>query len=182
MTASDSPVILGIDPGLAQAGYVVLHRSKIWQVPAGIGSLTLGPAMAVYRFGPRYGTDVERGAQYVERLDFWCREARVEVLAIETQFTALRATGAEARGKAHSQQQVSVIRGMLMQAAVTRGLQVVEIAPAQAKKALTGNPQATKEQMIRMVEQRFGIKLKRSEEHIADAIGIALAAERRVPR
>lgn len=52
---------------------------------------------------------------------------------------------------------------------------VVEIYPTTAKKALTGNAKATKEEMREAARVQFGIDDQTASADISDAIGVALA-------
>lgn len=66
------------------------------------------------------------------------------------------------------------VSGALLCAASLKQLLVVEIAPAAAKKALTGSGNVNKETMQGCAWQLYGVR----GEHAADAVGIALAAAR----
>lgn len=85
-----------------------------------------------------------------------------DVIAIE---------GATTRYASHVIAQQRVV-GVLMLAATRMGLLTVEIAPATAKKALTGSGKADKQLMQTMAANY----LQDYDEHAADALGVALAA------
>jgi Holliday junction resolvasome RuvABC endonuclease subunit len=67
------------------------------------------------------------------------------------------------------------VSGALMAAAMLNGINVVEVTPSQAKKALTGSGCAGKLQM-QAEALRYGVV----GEHAADALGVALSAVGRV--
>jgi len=137
-------------------------------------------ALATWKHGPREGTDEERGAAYMRdlsRLSLYMRDlvGGPVILACETQFTAPHGSGKQWMG----QQQVTLVRGMLCGAAATWGWRVVSVTPAEAKLALCGQGNADKTAMQKMAQMRFGLD-KLPSEHIADAIGVALAAQRKL--
>jgi crossover junction endodeoxyribonuclease RuvC len=72
-------------------------------------------------------------------------------------------------------------RGVVLLAAQERGLPLGEVAPAQAKKALTGNGRATKRQVQLAVMECCGLDRAPTPADVSDAIAIALAYARRVP-
>jgi Holliday junction resolvasome RuvABC endonuclease subunit len=154
--------VIGIDPGLAACGMAVV-----------MGEKCLGAA--TWKHGPAEGTDEERGAAYVQDLYRLGGFEEAPILACESQFTAPRGTGAEWM----SQQQVTLIRGMLSGAAAAWGWRVLSVTPAEAKRALTGRGNADKGAMCRMAQSRFNLPTTPSE-HIADALGVALAAQRKL--
>jgi crossover junction endodeoxyribonuclease RuvC len=61
-----------------------------------------------------------------------------------------------------------------------RGLPVAELPPAEVKRALTGNGNATKAQMQRAVMTQCGLATMPEPPDVADAIGIALCGGRRL--
>lgn len=64
-------------------------------------------------------------------------------------------------------------KGIIRCMALWKGLLVVDISPAEAKKALTGKGNATKEDMLRVAQ---GLRPEVETHDEADAIGVALAA------
>lgn len=62
-----------------------------------------------------------------------------------------------------------------------RDVPCILVKPTQAKQALTGKGNATKDQMVRFAQQvyltRWEFRTKSQEEAVADAVGIALAAD-----
>lgn len=64
------------------------------------------------------------------------------------------------------------ICGIIVANAMQYGFPVIGIQPSEAKKALTGKGNASKDEMIAAAQQQFGLSLPKD---IADACGIALA-------
>ena len=70
-------------------------------------------------------------------------------------------------------------RGVVLLAAERRGIPTDELAPAEVKRALTGNGRATKQQIQEAVMAQCGLAAPPSPPDVADAIAIALCAARR---
>ena len=70
-------------------------------------------------------------------------------------------------------------RGVILLAAQRRGIPTGELAPAEVKKALTGNGRATKSQIQQAVMSQCGLAEIPSPPDVADAIAIALGAAHR---
>ena len=70
-------------------------------------------------------------------------------------------------------------RGVILLAATRRGISTDELAPAEVKRALTGNGRATKAQVQQAVMDQCGLPEPPSPPDVADAIAIALCAARR---
>lgn len=71
--------------------------------------------------------------------------------------------------------QTAEVRGVCVYAAKERGLAVVEYTPNQVKNAITGNSNATKKDIIRMVPRLISLNEKRRHDDEYDAIAIAIA-------
>lgn len=70
-------------------------------------------------------------------------------------------------------------RGIVLLTATRRGIATDELAPAEVKRALTGNGRATKAQVQQAVMSQCGLSEPPSPPDVADAIAIALCAARR---
>lgn len=152
--------VLGIDPGLRLTGYGCIDGS---------GSVV---EAGVFRLGK---TDRELSARLVE-LDRDIRDAlerlRPDVVAVEALF-------------AHYKHPATAIvmghgRGVLLLAVRSAGLELVELKPAEVKKSMTGNGQASKSQMQEAVQRAFGLAEPPSPPDVADALAIARCAQRRI--
>lgn len=143
--------VLGVDPGSKSTGYCVIESQD--------GSYKL----------ISHGTIKPRGG-YPERLEklynAFCKVVEgflPDALAIEGVFhgknfkTALR---------------LGEVRGVLILAAVRKGLKIFEYPPSQVKENLVGYGSATKEQVRYMVSQMLGEPFSSFDE--SDAAAVAL--------
>lgn len=65
-------------------------------------------------------------------------------------------------------------RGVVFLAAAQAGLPVVSYSPTRIKKALTGNGQASKGQVQRMVQSLLQIAVAKQPDHVTDALAAAM--------
>ena len=65
--------------------------------------------------------------------------------------------------------------------AAAQGIEVVEYAPAEVKKAVTGNGNASKPQVQQMVRAILGLRDLPEPEDAADALAIAICHYHRLP-
>jgi len=92
-------------------------------------------------------------------------KVRPTVAAVESPFH-----GASAR----SALQLAHARGVILAALAAADVEVVEYAPAQVKKAVTGDGRADKEQVATMVRRTLGAKADNLPHDQSDAIAVAL--------
>lgn len=168
-----SPRILGIDPGLRITGYACLEAAN-----------------------PRRPTLVEAGVIRLARTETGpagrsAASVSSRLLELDTEFRGLLErlapdlVAVEAVF-AHVEHPATAIvmghaRGVLLLAIRRAGLELVELRPAEVKKTLTGNGQASKAQIQRAVQTRMGLAELPKPPDMADAIAIAwCAAARRV--
>ncbi|MHC5114192.1 MAG: crossover junction endodeoxyribonuclease RuvC [Planctomycetota bacterium] len=155
--------ILGIDPGLHLTGYacVDLEAAGAPQlVEAGVIRLRRGTPMAT-RLDELY-------ADLCAVLD----QLTPDRMAVEQLFSHYR----------HARTSILMghARGVVLLAGQQRGIELSELAPAAVKKAITGNGQATKAQMQQSVMVQCDLPALPEPPDVADAIGIALCAARRL--
>jgi len=120
----------------------------------------------------RNQSDADRVRDIISALNLLWREQGepLATVAVETQYAG--------RGPAQSASTMrgpATVRGAVMAWAWLSGLDVVEVAPHDAKRALTGKARASKQQMMGMATARYGLSVT---EHEADALGMALVAAR----
>ena len=72
-------------------------------------------------------------------------------------------------------------RGVALLALARAGVQIMELSPAEIKKAVTGNGAATKELVARMVCARLGLTTPPKPTDVTDAIAVAIALAHRWP-
>ena len=65
-------------------------------------------------------------------------------------------------------------QGVAMAAAMTMGLQIQEYAPKKVKQSITGNGNASKEQVAAMLESILKIKITSKHLDATDALGVAV--------
>ncbi len=155
--------LLGIDPGLNLAGYACVElvpgaiEPKL--IEAGVIRMKRGTSMP------------DRLVQLDEELASIIEELTPATLVVESLFSH------------KSYQQASLLmghaRGVILLAAARRGIATDELAPAEVKRAVTGNGRATKEQIQQAVMVQCGLAEPPSPPDVADAIAIALCAGRR---
>ncbi|HXJ82171.1 MAG TPA: crossover junction endodeoxyribonuclease RuvC [Candidatus Methylomirabilis sp.] len=71
-------------------------------------------------------------------------------------------------------------RGVIYLAARQLGVAVLALAPAEVKRAVTGNGSAGKAQMQRAVQTLLGLESLPHPSHVADALGLAMTGMARV--
>jgi len=154
------PIVLGIDPGTRVMGY---------------GALVLAPegprlvACGVLRPDARAAVPARLGELQGD-LEALLTALRPGVLCIERAFHARNAQAAFRLGEA---------RGVVLAASARRGIEVIELAPAAAKKAVSGHGGASKEQVARMVAELLGSARLDVPLDATDALALALACLKR---
>ena len=145
-------VVLGIDPGTRRCGYGIVSRSggRLARVDSGVlapGDLPMA----------------QRLARILEGIRAILGEGGIDAVAIETAYCGVSPRSALALGQA---------RGIALAAAAAAGLPILELAPAEVKRAFTGNGRAGKAQMVRTARALFGVEPRLADE--ADALAIAV--------
>lgn len=153
--------MLGIDPGTVKMGF-----GAIVLAPDGPRLITAG----VLRAKARDKVHARLGSLAVD-FDTVLRQTRPDVVVIENAFSHRNPRTAIRLGEA---------RGFVIAASVRAGAEIEEISPAEAKKRITGNGNAAKQQVGAMVPRLLkldaGLELA---EDAADALALALAYARR---
>lgn len=154
------PIVLGIDPGTRAMGWGAIVVAPRAPRLLAAGTLrTDGRTSIASRLGElRVGVD-----ELVRRL-------HPRTVVVERAFAARNVQSALRIGEA---------RGVVLACCAAAGLEVVEIAPAAAKKALVGNGGAAKEQVARMVADALGLAEPPPGLDASDALALALAWLRR---
>jgi len=154
---------VGIDPGLRLTGYACVDLR-----PGGIDPVLVEAGVIRLRADRSISS---RLRTLHEELGALFDEVRPECVAVESVFA----------NSAHVRTAIVMGhgRGVVLLAAALRDILLVELAPAEVKKALTGRGQASKQQMQRAVMQQFGLRAVPEPPDVADAIAIACCAARR---
>lgn len=147
--------ILGIDPGYAIVGYGVLDYdgNKFKTVEYGAITTEAGEDMFL-----RIKAIYDDLCQIIDRVkpDFMAIE---ELFFNSNQKTAIN---------------VAQARGVLILAAMNKGVEVFEYTPLQVKQAVAGYGRADKNQVQQMVKLLLGLKEVPKPDDTADAVAIAI--------
>jgi crossover junction endodeoxyribonuclease RuvC len=156
--------VLGIDPGLRIAGYAVVDMAIGARDPslveAGVIRLRTQESVAA------------RLVQLHQELRQIIEQLQPTHLAVEEVFAHVKHVRT-AIVMGHG-------RGVVLLAGAEASLNIMELAPTEIKKALTGKGHASKEQMQRAVMHQFNLPAPPEPPDVADAIAIAATAARHV--
>ncbi len=147
--------ILGIDPGTNVMGYAFLSVQNKKPVLDNMGVIKLD----------KIKTQAEKLKLIGEKVDFLIESYEPDCMAIEAPFYSKNAQSMLKLGRA---QGVAIAIGGM------RGLNVVEYAPKKIKMSITGNGNASKEQVASMLIQILKIKTLPKYYDATDALGVAL--------
>ena len=131
---NNDKIILGIDPGTLLMGYgiISLQASKASLITLGVIELR------------KYSDHFERLRLIFERVDMLIKEFKPLELAIEAPFYGKNVQSMLKLGRA---------QGIAMAAALSHQLKVYEYSPRKIKQSLTGNGNASKEQVAAMIQK-----------------------------
>ena len=155
--------ILGIDPGLRFTGYGCIDTDARGTFSVVEGGVIRIPTTLKFEHRLRY---------LHEELSSLVSEIQPRVMAVESLFTHPKRVMTGVR-MAHA-------RGVILLTAATYGAEVIELAPAEVKKALTGDGRADKERMQLAVMGQCALTSMPEPSDVADALGIAICAARRL--
>ena len=156
-TASEPAVyrILGIDPGTVVLGFAVVEVHPRSRRIVELGVLKLAQLK-----------DHSRRLELIHRrLTQVIREHKPSIMAIEAPFFGKNPQSMLKLGRA---------QGVCMAAAIGEGLEVTEYAPRKIKQSITGNGNASKEQVAAMLENEFALDSSRYLADATDALGAAM--------
>ncbi len=155
--------VLGIDPGSRVTGWGVIATAPALRCVDG----------GIIRPEPDLPLPARLAVIHAAVAEVLARHAP-QAMVVENLFNARNA---------HSSLVLGHARGVILLAGAQAGLEVAEYAPGEIKRALTGNGQATKEQVRFMVMRLLGLRdappLDQSD---ALAAAVAHASRCRVPR
>ena len=148
-------LILGIDPGLANTGWGVVHQSgsRLACVAYGCVSTSAQHDLAA------------RLLQIHDQIGAVVRRFRPTCVGIETVWFGQNITAAFATGQA---------RGAALVACAQGGLEVGEFSPKQIKLAVVGTGGAEKEQVQYMVQKLLSLEEVPRPDHASDALAAAI--------
>lgn len=148
-------IILGIDPGLANTGWGVIHQRGPRMECLAYGCVSTPASVELSR---RLAKIHEQVGAVVERFGPTC-------VGIETVWFGQNITAAFATGQA---------RGAALVACAQAGLDVGEFTPKQIKLAVVGAGGADKTQVQYMVKQLLALSDVPKPDHAADALAAAI--------
>lgn len=153
--AAKERIILGIDPGTIVMGYGLLKIEGTKLSPIGIGVIKLEK---LDDHGLRLQRIFERTVGIID-------EFKPDELAIEAPFFGKNVQSMLKLGRA---------QGVAIAAALSRNIPFTEYSPKKIKMSITGNGNASKEQVAAMLSQILGIKNEQAYLDATDAMGAAL--------
>lgn len=148
-------IILGVDPGTVIMGYGVLQ--------------VIGNQPKVLQYGvihlSKYDNHALKLKKIFERILSIIEEYHPDEMALEAPFYGKNVQAMLKLGRA---------QGVAMAAALSREIPIVEYAPKKVKQAVTGNGNASKQQVAGMVFKQLNIKDKIEFFDATDALAVAL--------
>ncbi|WP_027000880.1 crossover junction endodeoxyribonuclease RuvC [Eisenibacter elegans] len=155
-TAIQEKIIMGIDPGTRVMGYGLIRV-----VPQRVELLQYGIIRLV-----KYTEQAQKLKKIYERISAIIEEYAPDEVALEAPFLGENIQVAIKLGRA---------QGVAMAAALARDIPITEYAPRKVKQSVTGNGNASKEQVAAMLPQLiYAPNLQKIELDATDAIGVAL--------
>ncbi len=148
-------IILGLDPGTQVFGYGVLLQK---------GREVMAVQMGVIRLD-KFRSHEIRLAKIYEKVSQLIEEFNPDEVAIEAPFFGKNVQSALKLGRA---------QGVSMAAAIARQIPIVEYSPKTVKQSVTGNGNASKEQVAAMVVRLLKIETENFLLDATDALAIAL--------
>lgn len=147
---------MGIDPGTNQLGYAIVdcYRNDQFRLVE----------MSVVHMG-HLDNQAEKLKKIFEKLDFTLKAHRPDQVAIEAPFFGKNVQSMLKLGRA---------QGVAMAVAMVNDIQVTEYSPKKIKQSVTGNGNASKEQVAAMLEQLLRRKLDLGYLDSTDALGVAI--------
>lgn len=148
-------IILGLDPGTNVMGYGII--------------LIMGIRLKLLQFGvihlEKYETHELKLKKIFDRVLGLLDEFNPDEVALEAPFYGKNVQSMLKLGRA---------QGVAMSAALHREIPIVEYAPRKVKQSVTGNGNASKEQVARMLMTIFGLKEMPKLLDASDALAVAV--------
>lgn len=153
----DTPIsktILGIDPGTNFLGYGVIRVNGKKTELLSLGTVDLS----------KLGSHEEKLAKIFDRITYLIKQYEPQECALEAPFFGKNVQSMLKLGRA---------QGVAMAAAMSLKVQVFEYAPKKVKQSITGNGNASKEQVAGMLQQI--LKFKEQPKYLDATDGLAVA-------
>jgi len=148
-------IILGLDPGTNVMGYgvILVQLSKVKLLQFGV--IQMG----------KYGAHEMKLKKIFDRVLALVDEFKPDEVALEAPFFGKNVQSMLKLGRA---------QGVAMSAALYRQVPITEYAPKKVKQSVTGNGNASKEQVAKMLMQIFSIKEMPKLLDASDALAVAV--------
>jgi len=148
-------IILGIDPGTLVMGYglVQIQNNKLSLIALGVIKLD------------KYDEHADRLKKIFERVVGLIDEYKPDELAIEAPFFGKNVQSMLKLGRA---------QGVAIAAALSKNIPMTEYSPKKIKMSITGNGNASKEQVAAMLESLLAFKNEDKYLDATDALGAAV--------
>lgn len=148
-------IILGLDPGTNIMGYgvILVQLSKVTLLQFGV--IQMG----------KYGAHELKLKKIFDRVLALVDEFKPDEVALEAPFFGKNVQSMLKLGRA---------QGVAMSAALYREVPITEYAPKKVKQSVTGNGNASKEQVAKMLMQIFSIKEMPKLLDASDALAVAV--------
>jgi crossover junction endodeoxyribonuclease RuvC len=153
--SNDSYTLIGVDPGTNILGYAILHIH---------GKRLTVPDMGVLHMN-HLKSHQEKLKRIFERLQSIMQNYRPREMAIEAPFYGKNPQSMLKLGRA---------QGVAIAAAVTNGLEVTEYSPKKIKQSVSGNGNASKEQVAAMLESILQVEFDKRYLDASDGLAAAL--------
>ncbi len=148
-------IILGVDPGTRIAGYGVIR--------------VVGPRIELLQYGvlklDKYSSHELKLKKIFDRITQLIEEFLPDEMAIEDPFYGKNPQSMLKLGRA---------QGVAMAAALNRSIPIVEYSPKTVKMSVTGNGNASKEQVAFMLQSILKLELQPEYLDATDAVAIAI--------
>jgi crossover junction endodeoxyribonuclease RuvC len=164
MSHADNDRVVGIDPGLRLTGFACIEGSPHRPALVEAGVFRLQPS------GPTRPME-DRLAELADDLGDLLDRVRPGLVAVEGLFAHYKHP-ATAVVMGHA-------RGVVLLGARRAGVPVVELKPAEVKRAITGHGAAAKHQIQVAVQGLFNLPELPTPPDVADALAIAVCGARR---
>jgi crossover junction endodeoxyribonuclease RuvC len=148
-------IILGIDPGTLLMGYGIIKISNGKAVLLAMGALKLATKKDTY----------ERLQLIHKKVQELISEFQPQDFAIEAPFFGKNVQSMLKLGRA---------QGVAIAAAMQAGMPVTEYSPKKVKQSITGNGNADKEQVWKMLQNILKLNIEIKQYDASDALAVAL--------
>lgn len=148
-------IILGIDPGTLVMGYGIIEVNS---------TMIRLKEMNVLRL-PARKTNPERLHIIHSKVEELIRHFKPDEFAIEAPFFGKNVQSMLKLGRA---------QGVAIAAAMSKGIPVTEYSPKKVKQSVTGNGNAGKEQVWKMLQQLLSVKQEPASFDATDALAVAV--------